>query len=66
MDQITSTVDRAIELAQSGQVYSVNEIRQRLRREGHDAVHQNLQGPAINRQLIDLIRTATTGVPQSR
>ncbi|WP_445193387.1 hypothetical protein ACT009_05755 [Sphingomonas sp. Tas61C01] len=59
-------MDRAIELAQSGQVFSVNEIRQRLRREGHDAVHQNLHGPAINRQLIDLIRAATTGVPQSR
>jgi hypothetical protein len=66
MDQITSTVDRAIELAQSGSVYSVNEIRQRLRREGHEAVHQTLHGPAINRQLIDLIRAATSGGSQSR
>ena len=63
MDQNISTVDRAIELARSGQMRSVNEIRQRLRREGHDAVHQFLHGPAINRQLIDLIRAATNGFP---
>ena len=64
MDQNISTVDRAIELAQSGQMRSVNEIRQRLRREGHDAVHQYLHGPAINQQLIALIRAATSGFPR--
>jgi hypothetical protein len=65
MDQTISTVDRAIELAQSGQMHSVNEIRQRLRREGHESVHQSLHGPAINRQLIDLIRAATSGLSRA-
>jgi hypothetical protein len=65
MDQTISTVDRAIELAQSGQMHSVNEIRQRLRREGHESVHQHLHGPAINRQLIDLIRAATSGLSRA-
>ncbi len=65
MDQNISTVDRAIELAQSGNMRSVNEIRQRLRREGHDSVHQYLHGPAINKQLIELIRTATVGFPKT-
>ncbi|MEG3083399.1 hypothetical protein U1707_07070 [Sphingomonas sp. PB2P12] len=55
--QIT-TVERAFELAKSGACASVNDLRQRLRREGYDAVHLHLHGASINRQLVDLIHAA--------
>jgi hypothetical protein len=53
-EQIT-TVERAFELARCS---SVNDLRQRLRREGYDAVHLHLHGASINKQLVDLIHAA--------
>ncbi len=53
-----STVERAFELARSGACASVNDLRQRLRREGYDAVHLHLHGASINRQLVELIHAA--------
>lgn len=58
MDQPLSTLERAFHLARGGQCKSVNDVRQALRREGYDAVHQHLHGAAINRQLVDLIAEA--------
>ena len=58
--QIT-TVERAFELARSGECESVNALRQRLRREGYDSVHLHLHGASINKQLVDLIHTARGG-----
>ncbi|TPG11960.1 hypothetical protein [Sphingomonas oligophenolica] len=58
MDQALSTLERALQLARGGQCKSVNDVRQALRREGYDAVHQHLHGAAINRQLIDLLAEA--------
>lgn len=58
-EQIT-TVERAFELARSGACNSVNDLRQRLRREGYDAVHLHLHGASINRQLVELINAART------
>lgn len=55
--QIT-TLERAFELARSGQCDSVNDLRQRLRREGYDAVHLHLHGASINKQLADLMHAA--------
>ncbi|TCP71362.1 hypothetical protein [Sphingomonas sp. PP-CE-1G-424] len=56
-EQIT-TVERAFELARSGTCSSVNDLRQRLRREGYDAVHLHLHGASINKQLVDLMHAA--------
>ncbi len=58
MDQPLSTLERALQLASGGQCKSVNDVRQTLRREGYDAVHQHLHGAAINRQIIDLLTEA--------
>ncbi|MES3151477.1 hypothetical protein [Sphingomonas faeni] len=53
-----TTVERAFELARSGSCNSVNDLRQRLRREGYDAVHIHLHGASINKQLVDLMHAA--------
>ena len=53
-----TTIERAFELARSGECSSVNDLRQRLRREGYDAVHLHLHGSSINRQLIELMHAA--------
>ncbi len=58
MDAPLTTLERALELARSGKCRSVNDVRQTLRREGYDAVHQHLNGSVINRQLIDLLTEA--------
>jgi hypothetical protein len=46
-----STLERAFELARSGECASTAEIRLRLKRERCDSVDAHLQGPSINRQL---------------
>ena len=46
-----STLERAFELARSGECTNTADIRLRLKRERFDAVEGHLQGPAINRQL---------------
>lgn len=46
-----STLERAFELARSGEYSSTSEIRLRLKRERHDQVEAHLQGPSISRQL---------------
>jgi hypothetical protein len=56
MSELLPMVDRAVQLAQSGECHSVNEVRQRLRREGYQGIGIELAGAEINRQLVDLIR----------
>ncbi len=46
-----STLERAFELARSGECSNTSEIRQRLKQERHDQVEAHLQGPSISRQL---------------
>jgi Zn finger protein HypA/HybF involved in hydrogenase expression len=46
-----STLERAFELARSGDYASSAEIRLQLKRERHDQVEAHLQGPSISRQL---------------
>lgn len=58
MTEQTTTVERAFELARSGACSSVNDLRQRLRREGYDSVHLHLHGASINKQLVDLMHAA--------
>lgn len=58
MSEPATLVERAIEIASSGDATSVNHIRQLLRREGYEGIGASMSDPRINRQLIDLIRAA--------
>lgn len=51
MTSSPSTLERAFQLARSGECASIAEIRVRLKKERHDQVEAHLQGPSINRQL---------------
>ena len=53
-----STLERAFELARTGECLNLSEIRQRLKRERHDQVDAHLQGHAISRQLRALCEEA--------
>jgi hypothetical protein len=54
MDQKTTAIERAFQLAQSGQAASVTEIIAALKREGYSI--DQIQGPSLRRQLTKLIR----------
>ena len=56
-----STLERAFELARSGECANTAEIRARLKSERHDQVEAHLQGPSINRQLRLLCEEAARG-----
>ena len=58
MSEPATMIERAVQLAQSGDCRSVNDIRQRLRREGYIGIGVELAGVAINRELIDLLHAA--------
>ena len=58
MSEPLTMIERAIQLAQSGQCISVNDVRQQLRREGYVGIGVEMGGTAINRQLIELLHSA--------
>ena len=49
-----TTLERAFELAKSGNVASIEELRQKLRGEGYETAQIN--GPALGRQLRGMMR----------
>ena len=51
MNPTPSTLERAFELARSGECANPAEIRARLKKERHDQVEAHLQGPSITKQL---------------
>jgi hypothetical protein len=53
-----SAIDRAFELAKSGQCRSVSEIIRRLRPEDREAVEAHLNEPSARRELILLCSDA--------
>lgn len=54
-----SVIERAFELARSGTCSSVQEVAQRLKREGFESVEAHLAGMSIRRQLKELCSTNT-------
>jgi lactam utilization protein B len=54
-----TTIERAFELAQSGTVYSVTELRLALKREGFADGRMHTDGHSVQRQLSALIAAAT-------
>jgi hypothetical protein len=55
MDPNLSALERAFQLARSGQVSNVEDIRKRLKQEGYDA-NAVYAGQSLNTQLRDLIK----------
>jgi hypothetical protein len=56
MDQKMSALERAFQLAKSGQVAGLTEIATSLNREGYSA--NQIEGPVLKRQLAGLIKAA--------
>jgi hypothetical protein len=54
MNSTPSTLERAFQLARSGECANPAEIRVRLKKERHDQVEAHLQGPSITKQLRSL------------
>lgn len=51
------TIERAFELARSGQYRTVEEIQATLSKEGCESVAQHLQGPQIRHELRQMIKS---------
>ena len=56
MDHRKTAMERAFDLARSGQASSVTDIIVSLRREGYTV--DQIQGPSLRRQLVALIKSA--------
>lgn len=58
MSVAPTILERAFELAQSGEVANVHAIRKQLKAERFDSVDAHLTSQALTRQLVGLIRAA--------
>jgi hypothetical protein len=56
MDNTISGIERAFQLAKSGHVGGINELRAALKKEGYSSIA--LDGSSLKKQLRGLIRTA--------
>ena len=56
MDHRMTALERAFQLAKSGQISGLSEIVAALRREGYS--RDQIEGPVLRRQLTSLIKTA--------
>jgi hypothetical protein len=56
MTMTMTTLERAFDLAKSGEYESVTEIRAKLKAEGYTL--SQLEGPSLNRQLRDLCKAS--------
>jgi hypothetical protein len=54
-------LERAFELAQSGQCASIDDIRRQLKAESFTQVDAHLAGATVRRQLLDLCKAARDG-----
>jgi hypothetical protein len=52
------TLERAFELAQSGDCTTIDDIRRRLKTESYAQVDAHLAGATVRRQLLDLCKAA--------
>ena len=64
MTLIPGTVERAYQLARSGECATVDDIRARLRAEGFSLVSGHLSGAMIQRALRGLCIAAAPGQPE--
>jgi hypothetical protein len=54
-------LERAFELARSGDCVGTGEVRARLKAEGYEMIDAALWGPALRQQLKVLLRESSTG-----
>ena len=57
---MTSLVERALEMARSGNYKAVVAIERRLQRDGYNDVQQHLHGQFIRRQILDAMKHANS------
>jgi hypothetical protein len=63
MDQKITALERAFQLAMSGHAAGLSEIITSLNRDGYYA--NQIEGPLLKRQLVDLIKAARKGSANS-
>jgi hypothetical protein len=65
MDSKISALERAFQLARSGQVSKIEDIKRKLRREGYDE-NEIFFGQSLRVQLRELIKAARAGITLER
>ncbi len=55
---MANVVERAFELAASGECRTLDEIERRLKADGHEGAAQHLRGGSIRKQLRELCKAA--------
>ena len=58
MESKVTALERAFQLARSGRMTKINDIKKRLKREGHDERVVTDGGRSLTQQLRELIRTS--------
>lgn len=58
-----SLIERAYELARSGECLGLSDLRKRLRAEGYGHIESHLSGLGLRRELTALIEAASPGGP---
>jgi hypothetical protein len=52
------TIERALELARTGTLQNLSDLKKKLAAEGHDSIDAHISGMAIKRQLATLMKAA--------
>ena len=60
---IKGTVERAFELASSGEFRNIAEVQKQLEREGYSSTADHLSGSSIRRQLRVLVKASRAAAP---
>ena len=55
---MTNVVERALEMARSGDYTAVSDIERRLKKDGYDRVREHLDGRMIRRQILEAMKHA--------
>lgn len=57
-------IERAFDLAKSGTVANIADLRRQLKLEGHQSIDAHFSSsPSLNRQLLAIMKTATPDIP---
>ena len=65
MDSKVSALERAFQLAESGRLATVDDIKKQLKQEGYEVIFSIITGPSLRSQLRDLIKAAHLGARRS-
>lgn len=66
VDGKLSALERAFQLARSGRISTVDDIKKQLKQEGYDVSSREYAGPSLRSQLRELIKAAALGAGRSR